>query len=66
MKIYFEIPCGYRTPDISGEEVGIIPPKGSYMDVFTERYKCTVELRVIKICFNDTFTDVTVTLAEED
>lgn len=72
MKIYFEVPYGYRTPDINGEEVSIVPHKGDYMDVITEVkswvYSTTHcnELQVRKICFNDKFTEVTITLAEED
>lgn len=73
MKIYFEVPYGYRTPDISGEEVSVIPPRGSFMDVIREQHFAMPfpsislsELQVRKVCFNSDYTKATVTLAEED
>ena len=72
MKIYFEVPYGYSYPEADGSETNVIPRKGDYMDVFTEKpahssYSVScVELQVRKICFNDKFTEATVTLVEEE
>lgn len=66
MIINFEVPSGYSYPESDGSETNVIPRKGDYMDVVTKRYPSIVELQVRKVCFNDKFTKVTVTLVEED
>lgn len=65
MRIYFEVPCGYKRPDVHSNHSNFYPRKGEYMDIIGKNYY-SFELRVQKVCFDNELNSVTITLVEED
>ena len=67
MKIYFEVPGGYKLPQAHDTEVSFIPRKGDYIEVNSmgSIWKPKV-LRVGKVVFDNWLSECWVSLVEEE